>query len=134
MTKQFIAKYNGRGIHDDGCVNSGDMKGFASNFKKELRINLAPLGIQIVDFSLGHYDISGFLEKNGHYIYFSYHVPRGMVPIDCSAQSAMRGILYRTAKSTKDYTGGHNHFTSFFDFETDVQRLFSFSERSVESA
>lgn len=118
---RLINKYNGKSIEDDFSVKSREFKQFAKDFKKELR-QLDDLKLE--SFSVGHYDVSGFLSQNNEYVYFSYSVPRGNEPMDMSRSDAWAGILYRTAKDTKDYHGGINNFTNFFNFEKDVKNLF----------
>ena len=117
--KNLIQKYHGRHIEDDGSVTSREFKEFVKDFKKELKHG----DFKLEDCHGGHYYLSGFLSKNGKYVYFSYDVPRGNQPMDMTRTDAMEGILIRTAEHLKDYTGGINHFTNFEKFFEDVDRL-----------
>lgn len=118
MFKNIINKYHGRAIDDDGAYISESFKTFAKEFYSSLKRRFA-----VTRFNIGHYDVSGFLRHNGKVIYYSYSVPRGELPVNTRAKDAMNGILIRTAKDEKDYTGGINHFTNFFDFDSDVEAL-----------
>ena len=55
-----------------------------------------------IKFNQGHYYFSGFAEKNYKIIYFSISDVRHF-PNDNS-------VLIRTAKHTKDWTGGSNNY------------------------
>lgn len=118
MLNSLINKYHGQGIEDDGSYISEEFKKFAKDFYSALSKRFP-----VTRFNIGHYDVSGFLRNNGKIIYYSYSVPRGELPINTRAKDAMNGILIRLAKDEKDYTGGINHFTNFFDFDNDVEAL-----------
>lgn len=116
----LFRKYHGKAIEDWGSTNSPHMKQFAKDVRRTLK--LMP-DVKLEDLSLGHYYISGFFSKDGKYAYFSYDVPRGELPLDMERHDAFRGILVRTAKNLKDYTGGHNYFCAFGDFDKKVMQL-----------
>ena len=119
--KRLIDKYDGTIIQDDGPCKSIEFKQFAKDLKKELKqID----EFRLVDVTVGHYYVSGFLEKEGKYVYFSFDVPRGNQVMDMSKTDAFNGVLIRTAKNPKDYKGGHNNFTNFYRFVEDVNNLF----------
>lgn len=120
--------YDGKSIQDDGCVNSDQMKSFSRKFKNFLKRLFENDDITIVNYSLGHYYISGFLKKDDIYIYFSYDVPRGAVPINMKKLD----ILFRLAKNEKDFTGEMNHFTDFYTFHDKVLDLFERGKRQRE--
>ena len=109
--EKFIKKYNHKGILDAGCVVSEEFKTFCKDFKKAM-VKVLPEDTKIVKMSVGHYDLSGFIQKGNNYYYFSYNVPRGEMPLNFNDRSAFFGVLFRTAKNTRDYTGGRNNFTS----------------------
>lgn len=110
--ESFFKKYDGKGIEDDGCVTSAEFNAFARDFKAYLDGEIKREGIKIHSFRRGHYDIVAFVERNGKYLYVSYSVPRGSMPVDFTASSPLLGVLVRAAKGPKDYTGGMNHFCS----------------------
>jgi hypothetical protein len=94
-----------------------------------LKRTLKPYGITIAEFSINHYFCSAFLEKNGKYVYLTYSIPRGGMSIDFSESDALNGVLYRTASSLRDYTGGPNRFSSIEDLPTAIIDLFDWMER-----
>jgi len=116
---------------------------FADDFKKEL-IRQLPDPYVIIDYSIGHFYVSGFIstkwceqcsEKNipeecpnymkkmvgackgPAYIYFSISDVRHF------KNKWYDKILIRTAKSPKDYTGGSNGYTRLEDFGKKAKRL-----------
>lgn len=92
-----------------------DFKSFSLKFRNWLRKNI-PGGTQLYNYNRGHYIISGFIERNGKYVYFSVGDVR-------FSHSWSTNILIRTAKSVKDYTGGSNNYTTLERFSTDVDCL-----------
>lgn len=108
--KNIIMKWDEKPIQDDGCYTSDEFKEFARDVKKSLTKELAKYGINLPKYSIGHYDLSAFAERDGMYVYISYDVPRGEQPLDLEARDCMNGWLVRTAKSDTDYTGGWNNF------------------------
>lgn len=70
-----------------------------------------------VKTSIGHFYCSGFLthKENGNIVYWSFSDYRHF-PDEC---------LWRTTKSTEDYTGGHNYFGNSYNF---IQRIRSLIE------
>lgn len=117
-------KYNGYVVEDAGAYQSDDFKSFARKMKNYLKRQGESHDIKIVRFSVGHYEVSGHLEKDGKYAYFSYSVPRWGRPINTKTASCAEGVLYRTARDEKDYIGGINHFTSLEKMMDDIRTLF----------
>ena len=99
-----------------GGTIGDDFRVFTRLFKKQVGGSL-PAGARIVNFSRGHYYISGFIERDGRFVYFSMsdvrHFPGGWHD----------NILIRTAKSDKDYTGGSNCYTTLDNFQRNVETL-----------
>lgn len=94
---------------------SKEAKSFVTAMRNMLKRELAPYDINVLSLKPNHYDCSGFLEKNGYYVYISYSIPRYGDRINFSASGAGNGVLYREAKNEKDFTGGHNHFCALED-------------------
>ncbi len=69
-------------------------------------------------FSVGHYYVSGFVSKNGSFVYFSVSDVR-YFPGDW-----YNHMLVRSAKDVKDYTGGPNGYTSLENFKEETKRFF----------
>lgn len=119
----FVRMYHGRGIEDWGSGKSDEFKAFAKDFRTMMRHIAKSLGADLVGFTVGHYDVSGFLETGGRYCYFSYSVPRGEYPIDCTAKDALQGILVREAKDARDYRGGQNRFCNFDGLQKLIEEI-----------
>ena len=87
-----------------------------SDFKKLVERNLPP-NAKLVDYIRGFYCVSGFIERDGKFVYFSIsdirHFPN----------KGVADILVRTAKDSHDYTGGINNFADLAGFEPLVDRL-----------
>lgn len=83
------------------CGKSKQCEQFGKDLKKALQNDL---GAEYnVEISIGHFYISGFISKNGKYVYFNVEDLR-------DNGEEFSHILYRTAKNNKDYTGGTNRF------------------------
>lgn len=120
----FIQEYQGRILQDGGPYISDEFKKFAKDFRSVVKEEAQLAGAVLQKFSVGHYDVSGFLAKEGKYVYFSYNLPRHL-PIDLSRDDAMQGILIRRAKDAKDFRGYRNHFANICYFADAVKELFS---------
>lgn len=118
----FVKKYQGKVLEDHGSVLSPEFIRFAADVKSTIRAICKENGADLVKWSTGHYDVSGFVLKNGKYVYFSYSEPRHL-PIDLNRHDAWDGILIRTAAHEKDYTGGQNNFCNIHSFGTVLNRL-----------
>lgn len=95
---KIYKKYQGHTIENGFSETSPDFKKFASYVKKRMKIAAADRGIVLEDFIVGHYFISGFFRKNEKWAYFS-------------------------AKNSKDYTGGTNHYTNLKGFMPLLEQL-----------
>lgn len=101
-----------------GSTTGNDFRAFARLFKKGIAERL-PTGASLVKSSKGHYIASGFIKRQGKFIYFSVSDVRHF-PGDWYSN-----ILIRTAKSDTDYTGGSNCYTSLDEFTQRVDSLLS---------
>lgn len=119
---KFLDAYQGVVLEDAGSVKSQEFIKFASDMKRTVQSELKTIGAKLEKWNVGHYDVSGFITKNGKYVYFSYSESRHM-PIDLTRSDPMKGILYRTATGPKDYTGGYNQFTNIMSFASSVEKL-----------
>lgn len=79
---------------------------FFSTFKKEFTAELKKVNATEIQFSKGHFYISGFFKVNEQMYYFSLSDVRG------SEFQREISMLYRTAKNNKDYTGGSNNWVN----------------------
>lgn len=70
-----------------------------------------------------HPGMSGFIERDGHYVYFSYD---NSCNAGGRAYANLRGrgpFLCRTAANEKDYRGGYNNTIPFTEAEETFNRL-----------
>jgi len=66
-------------------------------------------------------EASGFIKKpNGKIIYYSSEDYRWPI----MGRTWTSSVLYRTAESVKDYTGGSNNFSDLEHFKENVEKLF----------
>ena len=118
----YLKTYTGKVLEDWGSVVSEEFKKFSSDFRSVIKAQGKKVGAELKNYRMGHYDMSGFFERNGKFVYFSYSPARRMPinPWDCGA---MNGILIRTAEALKDFRGGMNHFTDIEDFQKVLDSL-----------
>lgn len=78
------------------------------------------LETEFSDWNVGKFDgyceSSGFIEKDGKYVYISISDIRFWKNWDTN-------ILIRTAAGPKDYRGGRNHYTTVDNIYSDVLKL-----------
>jgi len=106
-----VANLLNRGFYYFGSSssNSPQFDDFFEMFKKSFTRELKKIHATNIQFSKGHFFLSGFFTVQEQIIYFSISDVRGYI------QNDWRGLpqlLIRTAKSYTDYTGGANNFIS----------------------
>lgn len=121
-TSTFIKKWNNKYLQDAGSYVSKEYNTFQNAFKREMNKIAKNIGATLVSFSKGHYDVSGFIERNGKYVYFYYD------SVLCGNRATPKlkeriAMYCRTAENAKDYRGGDNNLTSFEDCESVIDRL-----------
>lgn len=121
--QKFIKEYNGYKIEDCCTVTGEDFKSYCRKLKSALRKEAKLMGFDDVTLKPGHYDMFGFFNKGGKYVYWSFSVMRGDMPTYLDKKGCMEGFLYRTAKSDKDYTGGRNNFTDLAHLVSEAYSL-----------
>lgn len=114
MLGAYVEKFKNVAF-ESSCYETPEFKAFFNGFKKSLKAELAGSGMELAEISKGHFEISGFLKKGEKFVYFSVR--------DVRSYDWHRQVLYRTAKSVKDYTGGQNHFCSFGGLVKSCERL-----------
>lgn len=108
--EQFIKKYHNRVLEDWGSVVSPEFKTFQGAFKRYMSKVAESIGATLVEFSKGHYDVSGFIRRGEKYVYFSYSNFCGSrTHVDLFGNTP---FMCRTAKDSKDYRGGSNNWVS----------------------
>ena len=120
MPETMLRKWRGKKI--EGRV---EFNRFSRDFKKFVERNL-PLKAELVDYMRGFYYASGFIERDGKFVYFFISDVRHFQHV-CSTD-----ILVRTAKDSHDYTGGINNYTDLAGFEPLVDRLLNIQKYKEE--
>ena len=111
-----VVMKNTRAMLLDGFESSSgttpEFKAFYQTFKREFTRELMSIGATNVQFNRGHFYVSGFFTSaTGQIYYFSLSDVRGMdYTIMWNPDSCMAQLLYRTADSYKDFTGGMNQY------------------------
>ena len=126
--EKFRGAWNGKSVEDWITTTSKECKTFGTQFKNALKRELADYGFETVDFSTGHYDVSGFVKRGDMFVYVSYDIPRYNKEIDFDAHEWAGPVLYRTAENEKDYHGGHNNFCSLAELPKCIVELVSATE------
>lgn len=93
-------------------------KAFIPIARKEFKALAKKLGAELI-FNPMYFEWSAFFKKDGKFIYV--HV--GDVRYNICGHWYNR-VLYRTAKSEKDYTGGCNNFCSYEELEERLSDMF----------
>lgn len=85
-----------------------EFKAFYQTFKREFTKELMSIGATNVQMNRGHFYVSGFFTSaTGQIYYFSLPDVRGM---NLMMDDHWGKLLYRTAESYKDFTGGMNQY------------------------
>ena len=87
--QEFVKKWNGVSVEDDGCYMSGEGKRFVTQFRNALKKDLPDAEITIKP---GHYDLYGFVSENGHTAYVSYNIPRYGLPVNTVSYTGQQEI------------------------------------------
>lgn len=122
--KNIIANLLG-GINYFGSSsrNSPEFNKFFSAFKKVMKKELAGVEATDIEFSKGHFYLSGFFRIGEQLMYFSISDVRHGFGFNRNGQPEM---LVRTAQHNKDYTGGANNYVVIEDgMAENIKRKFS---------
>ena len=87
---------------------------FARTFRSEAKKACGKISAELVNFSVGHFECYGFVQRGGRFVYFSISDVRHF-PETC--------LLIRTAKDARDFTGGSNRYCDMGDFSKAVDNL-----------
>lgn len=113
-----LIKHLEAGINHFGSStrNSPAFDVFYKSFKSKLTKQLREVGASDITFSKGHFYLSGFFTMpNGQAWYFSLS--------DVRSNWGTPQLLYRTATSYKDYTGGSNQYVNISEDMVKQMRL-----------
>ena len=115
--QKFASKWsNYNFMAESGPTMTPNARKCLNGFKTALKGDLGS-DYTLTGFKPNHFSTSGFVENNttGKVVYISINDIRNYRWFD--------DILYRSAKSTKDYTGGHNRRTNITNLVTLVKDL-----------
>ena len=117
----FIKTWDGKRLEDWGSSVSKEYKSFQQAMKREVKRLAEDVGATLASYNSGHYYQSGFVERDGLYVYFCYE------SLDrCHVQLTDGSAFYmRTASGLKDYHGGTNNNVTFSEFQVTMERLFN---------
>ena len=103
-----------------GTTTGKDFLEFAKIFRKELKKEIQKKNLKLLNYSSGHYILSGFVKNTltGKFAYFS-------IPDVRHWRNWAEDILVRTAKNEEDYTGGSNNFVKVEDLPKMLEKLTS---------
>lgn len=90
-----------------GTINSKQFHEFFDMFKKAFTAELRKLSATEIEFSKGHFYLSGFFKVDEQHYYFSISDVRHGFGFGRNGKPEM---LVRTAQHSKDYTGGSNRY------------------------
>ena len=112
-------------MEDWGSSMSTEAKSFYREFKNYLKREF-PDAV-FTGFKPNHYDFSGFISMDGLTIYVSHSLKRvcGGAFVDFNDSYCPNGVLYRTAKNTKDFRGGRNNFCSIYGLSDALKQMFN---------
>jgi hypothetical protein len=96
----------GQDYFGSGSYTTPEFNDFFEKFKGSLTRQFKHLKATDIEFSKGHFGMSGFFKIGEQYYYFSLSDVR-FVDVDWYGNPKM---LIRTAESNKDYSGGSNHY------------------------
>lgn len=96
---------------ESSSVRTPEFMAFARMFRSHIQKQAQENGLQVVNFSTGHFYCSGFFRnlKTGKFAYFSISDVRHF------PDSWIDDVLLRTAGHEKDYTGGRNQSVNIQD-------------------
>lgn len=119
----FIRKWRNQGIEDYGCVTSPSYKTFQTGYKRLLTQICSEIGFVLHSFNGNHYCFSAVLKNNanGNFYYVS------VSDVRYASDGWYNGILYRTMKHDRDWTGGSNNYSTLQSLQENLVRLDKFS-------
>ena len=113
MSMKIIADILATGNFTSSSTKTPQFLTFVKHFKRCFKREMATIGVLDLTFSVGHFYVSGFFSKNGQTYYFSVG----------DVRMPQKQMMFRTAKDTKDYTGGHNQWVEFGDAMAEKMRI-----------
>lgn len=117
-TKWVTFDFNSDGWSDTHENRSDAFPKFVRDFRSDVRTALKGSEWAIAELKGHYFYVSGFLynSKLNRYVYLSISDVRYFA-------HSWTNILIRTAKNTKDFTGGRNNYTNLKTLRNDVENL-----------
>ena len=96
---------------ESSSYKTPEFMAFARMFRSHIQKQAKENGLEVTNFSTGHFYCSGFLRNinTGKFAYFSISDVRHF------PDSWINNVLLRTAEHEKDYTGGRNQSVNIQD-------------------
>ena len=96
---------------ESSCYKTPEFMAFARMFRSHIQKQAKENGLEVTNFSSGHFYCSGFFRNinTGKVAYFSISDVRHF------PDSWINNVLLRTAEHEKDYTGGRNQSANIQD-------------------
>ena len=96
---------------ESSCYKTPEFMAFARMFRSHIQKQAKENGLEVTNFSSGHFYCSGFLRNinTGKFAYFSISDVRHF------PDSWINDVLLRAAEHEKDYTGGRNQSVNIQD-------------------
>ena len=116
--QKLIKDYEGFEFSSGGQTG-GDYKKFETKLRGVIKSAAEEIDAKLVDFSRNHYECSAFVERDDKFAYISISDVRHF------KDNWIDNILVRTAKGTKDYTGGRNNRTTLVNLSEKLDNLLS---------
>ncbi len=104
-------------VFSSGVYTGKDYINFQTKYINYLKFIGKTNGWEVCKVMKNHYCFSAFIQSRGKYIYLSISDVRW-------SKDWLENILYRTAASETDYTGGQNRYTSLDNLERSLSILF----------
>lgn len=124
--KTFRKKWNHVAVADCGAYMSKEATSFVTAFKNMLKRELKDMGVKIVNIHPNHYDLSGMIKVNERHLYIRYDIPRWGEKIDFDvSRNLCNDVLYRPAKSDKDWCGGRNRFCTISELPQAIRDIYA---------
>ena len=119
----FIKRWEGQPVEDCGSYVGAEWKAMFRDLRSAVESVCQDIGARLVTLRPGHYDGSGFVERDGKFVYLSMgqDALRGRVALTKPRWAGP--VLIRTAAHAKDFTGGPNHFVTLNELGPSLDAL-----------
>lgn len=126
----FISKWEGVQIDNDGGYTSNQYKEFQSEYKALLKSVICKETDTVLhSFNPSHYEFSAVLKhpETNTFYYISISDVRFW------QDQWLNHILFRTMQHDKDWSGGHNQFSTLYELSENLTNLINYQNRYVST-